>query len=98
MDPSLLGETVAADLAVLVAPGAGAFRPLPDGTARPGCQALLAGGGVLGHVVSGGHRREVLSPSDAVLHRVLAGRNQPVGAGQVLAWGRRCHPGALEAR
>jgi hypothetical protein len=81
-------ETPAADLRVLVAPAAGAFRPLTRG-AGP-----LPAGGLLGHVTGSEGRAEVASPSDAVLDGLLAVAGEIVDRGQVLAWGRRC---ALEA-
>lgn len=76
--------TVAADLAVAVAPSTGRFRPA-DVVA-----GLLPAGALLGHVTGGGGRAdEVRTPVAAMLRDVLVRPGQLVGRGQPLAWLQR---------
>ncbi len=76
--------TVAATLAVVVAPSTGRFRPAIDG--RPQVRA----GELLGHVTGGrGRADEVRSPVDAVVADLLVRAGQLVGRGQGLAWLQR---------
>ncbi|MGH8908086.1 MAG: hypothetical protein ACRD0K_16620 [Egibacteraceae bacterium] len=78
--------SVAADLVLVVAPGAGRFQPL-DGV---GAQTRLRIGDQIGHVLGGrGRTDEVHCPVDAQLGDLLVRPGQAVTRGQALAWLRR---------
>lgn len=78
---SLLAGTVAASLAIAVAPSTGRFRPL----VHPG--ATVAAGDVIGHITGGrGRADEVRVPAAADVQALLARAGQLVTRGQGLAW------------
>lgn len=74
--------TVAGDLALVVAPSAGAFQPAPAG----------APSHVLGFVTGGRGRADaVTAPCPLDLMGLMARPGEVVARGQALAWGRRLH-------
>lgn len=78
--------SVAADLALAVAPTAGRFEPL-EGV---GPQARLRAGDLIGHVTGGrGRAEEIFCPIDAVVGDLLARPGQTVTRGQGVVWLRR---------
>ncbi|MDP8969956.1 MAG: hypothetical protein M3N52_05585 [Actinomycetota bacterium] len=81
---SALAGTIAADLALVVAPSTGRFRPRP--LAGPAVDA----GELLGHVTGGrGRADEVRCPVDATVGDLLVRPGQLVAGGQGLLWLRR---------
>jgi biotin carboxyl carrier protein len=76
-----LAGSVAHDLAVVVAPTTGRFRPAVE----PG--AAVVPGTVLGHVTGGGGRADaVVTPVAGLVADLLARPKQLVYRGQGLAW------------
>jgi hypothetical protein len=75
--------SVAADLALVVAPSAGRFQPLDDfGALMP-----LRTGDLIGHVIGGRGRTDAIHcPVDARLCDLLVRPGQAVTRGQGLAW------------
>lgn len=79
-----LSGTIAADLAVVVAPSTGRFHP------RPLAAGPVRAGQLLGHVTGGrGRADEVRCPVDASVEDLLVRSGQLVAKGQPLAWLRR---------
>jgi predicted deacylase len=85
-----LSDSVAHDLAVVVAPSTGRFRTAVEPGSRVGRGALL------GHVTGGGGRADVVrAPVAGVVADLLARPKQLVHRGDGLAWLQRT--GAAEA-
>ena len=80
------GDSVAADLALAVAPSDGRFHPAEG--IRP--QSRLRAGDLIGHVTGSRARTDAIHcPVDAELGGLLARPGQAVTRGQGLAWLRR---------
>lgn len=83
--------TVAAGLAVAVAPSTGRFVPAVE------APAAVEAGQLIGHVTGGNGRADaVIAPVGAELRAMLARPGQLVGLGQGLAWLERVAPTGAE--
>lgn len=88
---SALVGTVAENLAVVVAPTTGRFRPAHDLSA--GC--WFERGALIGHVTGGGGRADAVhAPASATVADLLVRPGQLVRRGQGLVWLRRASVGA----
>jgi hypothetical protein len=84
------GDDVSIDVRLVVAPIAGAFRPVSD-LDLAAARARVDVGTLLGHVVGPGHDEPVASFCDGHLVRLIAEPGQRLRPDQPIAWLRAGH-------